>query len=220
MEAVRRGLACAAAVDSPPVTAHYALVMTRPPIILASSSAPRRTLMERLNLPFRCETPDIDESGKAGETPPELVRRLAREKVQAVGQRCPNALVIGADEVAVVKDRVLSKPGGHEQAVNQLEFMSGQVVRFLTGLCLLNGGNGRLRQDIVTVEVEFRQLNAAEIERYLEADKPYECAGSFRLEAGGITLVRRISGDDDTALLGLPLISLMEMLRQEGYNLP
>lgn len=208
------------AVDSLPVTAHYAPVMAGPEIILASSSAPRRALMKRLNLPFRCETPDIDESGRDGETPPGLVRRLAREKAQVVARRCPNALVIGADEVAVVNDQVLAKPGGHEQAARQLAFMSGRVARFLTGLCLLNSGNGRLRQDLVTVEVEFRRLNAAEVERYLAADKPYECAGSFRSEAGGITLVRRISGDDDTALLGLPLISLQEMLRQEGYNLP
>ena len=189
-------------------------------IILASSSPYRRALMGRLKLPFTCQAPDIDESRLAGEPALAMVERLAGEKALAVAENHPDSLVIGADEVAVVDDHILTKPGGHERAAQQLRLVSGRVVRFLTGVCLLNSRTGNRQLDTVVVEVAFRQLTDAEIERYLEADKPYDSAGSFKAEAGGITLVRRISSDDDTSLLGLPLISLQEMLRNEGYEIP
>ncbi len=176
--------------------------------------------MERMKLPFTCQAPDIDESRLAGEPAPALVERLAWEKALAVAKNHPDSLIIGADEVAVVDDHILTKPGGHERAAQQLRLVSGRVVRFLTGVCLLNSRTGDRQLDTVIVEVAFRQLTGAEIERYLEADKPYASAGSFKAEAGGITLVRRISSDDDTSLLGLPLISLQEMLRNEGYEIP
>ena len=191
-----------------------------PALILASSSPYRRLLLERLRLPFRCHAPNIDESQREGESPQTLVERLAREKALTVAQEHPNALIIGADEVAVIADRVMSKPGNRERARRQLRLASGQVARFLTCLCLFNSRAGRQQQDTVSVEVAFRTLTDAEIERYLDLDAPYQCAGSFKAEAGGITLVERISGYDDTALLGLPLISLQKMLRNEGYTIP
>lgn len=191
-----------------------------PALILASSSPYRRLLLERLRLPFRCHAPNIDESQREGESPETLVERLAREKALTVAQEYPDALIIGADEVAVIAERVLSKPGNRERARRQLRLASGRVARFLTCLCLFNSRTGRQQRDTVTVEVAFRTLTDAEIERYLDLDAPYQCAGSFKAEAGGITLVERISGYDDTALLGLPLISLQKMLRNEGYAIP
>ena len=191
-----------------------------PALILASSSPYRRLLLERLRLPFRCHAPNINESQREGESPQALVERLAREKALTVAQEHPNALIIGADEVAVIADRVMSKPGNRERARRQLRLASGRVARFLTCLCLFNSRAGRQQQDTVSVEVAFRTLTDAEIERYLDLDAPYQCAGSFKAEAGGITLVERISGYDDTALLGLPLISLQKMLRKEGYTIP
>jgi len=189
-------------------------------LILASSSIHRKSLLERLRLPFSCHPPDIDESIRADETAPALVERLAREKALTIAKLHADALVIGSDEVAVAGGQILTKPAGHADAWRQLKIMSGQVVEFLTCVCLINSRSGRQQHDTVTVEVQFRELTDTEIERYLGWDKPYDCAGSFKSEAAGITLVRRISGDDNTALLGLPLISLQGMLRNEGYIIP
>ena len=189
-------------------------------LILASSSIHRKSLLERLRLPFSCHPPDIDESIRADESAPVLVERLARKKALAIAKLHADALVIGSDEVAVADGQILTKPAGHAGAVRQLKHMSGQVVEFLTCVCLVNSRSGRQQYDTVTVEVQFRELTDTEIERYLDWDKPYDCAGSFKSEAAGITLVHRISGNDNTALLGLPLISLQRMLRNEGYKIP
>ena len=189
-------------------------------LILASSSAHRIELMERLRIPFRSQPPDIDESIMDNETPAALVKRLALGKALKVAENHPGALVIGSDEVAALKGQILNKPEDHADAVRQLRMMSGQVVDFLTGVCLVNSGTGHRQFDMVTVQVRFRELTDAGIHRYLDWDKPYDCAGSFRSEAAGITLVDRISSDDNTALLGLPLISLQGMLRNEGYVIP
>lgn len=189
-------------------------------LILASSSAHRIELMERLRIPFRSQPPDIDESIMDNETPAALVKRLALGKALKVAENHPGALVIGSDEVAALKGQILNKPEDHADAVRQLRMMSGQVVDFLTGVCLVNSGTGHRQFDMVTVQVHFRELTDAGIHRYLDWDKPYDCAGSFRSEAAGITLVDRISSDDNTALLGLPLISLQGMLRNEGYVIP
>ena len=148
------------------------------------------------------------------------MERLALAKALEVAKSYPDALVIGSDEVAAVNGHILNKPEGHTGAVNQLRMMSGQVVHFLTGVCLVNSRTGRRQLDMVPVQVHFRELTDAEIHQYLNWDKPYDCAGSFKSEAAGITLVHRISCDDNTALLGLPLISLQRMLRNEGYNIP
>ena len=189
-------------------------------LILASSSVQRRALLERLRIPFRCHPPEIDETAGADETPTALVERLAPAKALAVARLFPDALVIGSDEVAALDGRILTKPADHADAVRQLEFMSGRRVAFLTGVCLINGATGRRQLETVSVQVHFRQLTQAGIRRYLERDQPYDCAGSFKSEAGGITLVHGISSDDDTALLGLPLITLQKMLRNEGYEIP
>ena len=189
-------------------------------LILASSSVHRRALLERLRLPFQSHSPNIDESSGNDETPEALVERLALSKALEVAKIYPDALIIGSDEVAVVNGQILNKPADHADAARQLRMMSGQVVNFVTGICLVNSRSGRRQLDRVDVRVHFRILTDAEIYRYLSLDQPYDCAGSFRSEAAGITLVRRISSDDNTALLGLPLISLSEMLRNEGYEIP
>ena len=189
-------------------------------LILASSSVHRRALLEQLRLPFRSHPPNIDESPGYDETAEDLVERLAICKALEVAKIYPDALIIGSDEVAAVDGHILNKPEGHANAVSQLKMMSGQVVDFLTGVCLVNSSTGHRQFDRVDVQVHFRKLTDTEIHRYLSLDEPYDCAGSFRSEAGGITLVRRISSDDNTALLGLPLISLSSMLRNEGYELP
>ena len=189
-------------------------------LILASSSVHRIALLEQLRLPFRSYPPNIDESVRSDETPTALVERLALAKALKVAKTYPEALVIGSDEVAAVNGHILNKPGGREGAVSQLRMMSGQVVQFLTSVCLVNSSTGRRQLDVVSVQVHFRELTDAEIQRYLDRDKPYDCAGSFKSEAAGITLVHRISCDDNTALLGLPLISLQKMLRNEGYIIP
>ena len=189
-------------------------------LVLASSSIHRKALLERLRLPFSCHPPNIDESIRADEPAPALIERLAQTKALTIAKQYPDALVIGSDEVAVVDGQILSKPEEHTGAVRQLKLMSGKVVEFLTCVCLINSRSGRQQLDTVTVEVQFRELTDSEIDCYLEWVKPYDCAGSFKSETGGITLVNRISSHDNTALLGLPLISLQRMLRNEGYKLP
>ena len=189
-------------------------------LILASSSIHRRELFERLQLPFQRHAPNIDESIREDETAQALVERLSLEKALKVSQHYPEALIIGSDEVATLNGQILNKPEEHAEALRQLRLVSGHIVDFITGVCLLNSKTGHRQLDAVTIQVHFRQLTDAEIERYLERDKPYDCTGSFRSEAGGITLVHRISGDDDTSLLGLPLISLAGMLRNEGCEIP
>ncbi len=193
----------------------------RPAIMLASSSPFRRELLERLQLPFDCQSPAIDESGDSGESPWHLVRRLAEEKAMAVAEQCEApALVIGSDQVAVLDDTILGKPGDADTAVRQLQRMRGCRIDFLTGLCLLNTQTTGRQIDVVPYSVKFRDYTDAEIERYVAVEQPFNCAGSFRSEALGVTLLESMSGSDPTALIGLPLIRLCEMLRQEGQELP
>ena len=189
-------------------------------IVLASTSPYRKMLLERLRLPFRCHVPDIDETPLPGESPVALVRRLARDKAASAGRVYPDALVIGSDQVAVSGRNILNKPGDHERARIQLVRLSGQNIRFHTGLCVLNGSTGSVQVDAITFKVKFRKLVPAEIERYLAADRPYDCAGSFKSEGLGISLLASMQGDDPTALIGLPLIRLCAMLRNEGLELP
>ena len=189
-------------------------------IILASASPYRRKLLERLHVPFTCHSPNIDETPMRGESPPKLVIRLARDKAQATARLYPDAIVIGSDQVAVLGKIILNKPGGHELARAQLLQLSGKTVWFHTGLCVLNSTTGSVQADVIRFKVSFRKLDVAEIERYLVAEQPYDCAGSFKSEALGITLLKYMQGDDPTALIGLPLIRLCEMLRSEGLELP
>ena len=189
-------------------------------LILASSSIHRKALLERLRLPFTCHPPNIDESIRNGEAASSLVERLARAKALAIAKVYADALVIGSDEVAAVNGRILTKPEGYEGAVQQLRIMSGKLVKFLTCVCLVNSRSDQQQLDTVTVEVMFRQLTDEEINNYLDWEQPFDCAGSFKSEGAGVTLVHRISSHDNTALLGLPLISLQRMLRNEGYKIP
>ena len=177
-------------------------------------------MLKRLNLPFSAVSPDIDESYKEGETPIEQTRRLAIAKAHAVSVQEPNALIIGSDQLAELNGCIIGKPGYHEKAKEQLWQMRGQCVRFQTGLCLLNSATGYCQVDCLSYDVFFREYSADEIERYLVAEQPYHCAGSFKSEKLGISLVTRMEGTDATALIGLPLIRLCNMLANEGVLIP
>jgi MAF protein len=175
--------------------------------------------MQRLHCPFETAAPNIDETRLEGESAREMVLRLSLQKAQAVAAQHPDALIIGSDQCAVLHEQVIGKPGSHENAVKQLQHSSGQTVAFLTGLCLYDSRDGSYQLDVVPFAVDFRELSDAEIDAYLRKDQPYNCAGSFRSESLGITLFKRMHGDDPSALMGLPLIRLSEMLKQAGVDL-
>jgi len=165
-------------------------------------------------------SPDVDESQHKGETPTDLVLRLAENKATAIAPAHAGSLIIGSDQVAIADDEILSKPGNHENAIAQLKNISGKSIIFLTGLCLINTDNDNSQKDCITYTVHFRDLTEDEIERYLLQEKPYNCAGSFKSEEYGVSLIQKMEGDDPTSLIGLPLIRLSEMLRNEGLNIP
>jgi len=192
--------------------------MSTPPLVLASTSPFRRALLERLGLQFETVAPAVDETRRPGEPPEALVVRLAEAKARAVVGEHPDALIIGSDQVACIGDGVLGKPGGREQAIAQLERAAGRSVLFLTGLCLLNGGSGRCRTLVEPFRVHFRKLTRSQIEGYVDREQPYGCAGSFKSEGLGIALFERLEGDDPNALIGLPLIRLIDLLSAEGLD--
>ena len=185
-------------------------------IVLASTSPFRKTILEKLGLPFDTLNPETDETRFAGESPEQLVQRLARAKAKAVAGTCDDALIIGSDQVAAIDNEILGKPGTHDKAVKQLQLVSAKTVRFFTGLCLLNTATGNYQLDVVLFDVVFRKLTDMQIENYLQKEKPYNCAGSFKSEALGICLFEKLQGDDPNTLMGLPLIRLVRMLEQEG----
>lgn len=191
-----------------------------PSLLLASSSAYRRELLSRLRVPFECASPDIDETRLPDETPQALVLRLAEQKARALAARYPHHLIIGSDQVAVLGDEVLGKPHDFARAHRQLSNASGKSVTFLTGLALLNSASGVCQVDHVPFTVHFRELDAERITRYLEAEQPYDCAGSFKAEGLGVSLFRGTEGSDATSLVGLPLIRLVDMLLKEGVSIP
>ncbi len=193
---------------------------TRPPIVLASSSAYRKALLSRIGIECRSLAPDIDESPLPGEAPAATALRLAGAKALKIGERESAGLIIGSDQVAVLGTRVIGKPGNHAAASEQLRAMSGNTVTFHTAVCLLNAATGKMQSASVPTTVRFRALDAAQIGRYLELDRPYDCAGSAKIESLGITLVERVDSEDPTALIGLPLIALTGMLLQEGVVIP
>lgn len=192
----------------------------RPRLVLASTSRYRQELLARLGIPFETTAPSVDERADAGEQPEVLALRLACAKAQAAQAAFPAALIIGCDQVAAVGATLLDKPGTHARAVEQLMLMSGRPVAFFTALCLLNTRTLRRQTAVVPVTVHMRQLSTGQIERYLQAERPYDCAGSARIEGLGITLVERLECDDLNALIGLPLIKLCDMLQSEGVALP
>ena len=192
-----------------------------PPLVLASSSPFRRDLLTRLGLLFLCDSPDIDETRHGGEAPEALVQRLALEKARAVATRHPGALIIGSDQVAVLANgTILGKPGSEARAIEQLQQASGSTVTFLTGLCLYNAGNDQHQLCCEPFRVHFRELGREAISAYIKKEQPLNCAGSFKSEGLGITLFRKLEGDDPNALIGLPLIRLTDMLAGEGIALP
>ncbi|WP_019411273.1 Maf family protein [Pseudomonas psychrophila] len=190
------------------------------PLLLASSSVYRRELLSRLRLTFSCSSPDIDESHRLGEPAHELVKRLSLEKAQALATSHPAHLIIGSDQVAVLNDQIIGKPHTFDKARQQLLNASGASVTFLTGLTLLNSQNGQYQTDCVPFTVHMRTLTSEQIERYLHAEEPYDCAGSFKAEGLGVSLFQRTEGDDATSLVGLPLIRLVDMLLAQGVDIP
>lgn len=186
------------------------------PLLLASSSRYRSELLARLKLPFETRNPDVDETPMEGEAPPALARRLARAKAHAIAKSIESGLVIGSDQVAHCAGVLLGKPGNHGAAVRQLQYMRGKTSHFDTAIALVNAHSGNEQVALVRTSVLLRDASDAEIEAYVTADQPFDCAGSAKSEGLGITLMESISGDDPTALVGLPLIALARMLRAEG----
>jgi septum formation protein len=188
------------------------------PLVLGSTSRYRRELLARLRLPFEVDAPRVDETPRAGETPAALALRLALEKGRDVAARHPQAVVIGADQVCDLAGEPIGKPGTHERAVAQLTRLAGRSAVFQTALAVLRPATGFERVELAPVTVRFRTLSAAEIERYLRLEQPYDCAGSAKCETLGIALLEAIESDDPTALVGLPLIRLAALLRAAGLD--
>jgi len=193
-----------------------------PPLVLASTSRYRRELLERMRVPFRVLSAEVDESPRPGETTTALAGRLAEAKARAVAERCPGMLVLGSDQVADLDGRALGKPGSIEAACRQLAECSGRTVRFHTAACLVDNRasppSAMLETD--TTCVIFRSIDADAIARYVDAERPLDCAGSFKMEGLGISLFERIESNDPTALIGLPLIAVARLLRAAGCALP
>ena len=188
-------------------------------LILGSTSRYRRELLQRLQIPFEVVSPEVDESQLSGETPGQLARRLALAKARAVATNFPNAVVIGSDQVADLAGQALGKPGSHARAVAQLRLMRGQSLVFHTAVAVVCRESGFEQTDLAAVTVQFRALSDLEIENYLLAEQPYDCAGSAKSEGLGIALLDSIASDDPTALVGLPLIRTCRMLRDAGVAL-
>lgn len=189
-------------------------------VVLASTSAPRRILMERLGIPFETARPEMDETPLPGESAVDLVLRLAVGKAQSIVAHWQEpACIIGSDQVAVCDGEILGKPLDHPNAVRQLRRLSGKTIVFYTGLALVDVGSGRVQVDQIPCSVTFRQLSDAMIENYLRLEAPYQCAGSFKSERLGVALMDKLEGNDPNSLIGLPLIRLVRMLENEGIRL-
>ena len=193
---------------------------TLPPIVLASSSSYRRELLTRLQLPFTCHSPDIDDTPQANESAQALVQRLALSKARALVQQYPAHIIIGSDQVAVLDGKIIGKPLHAEGATQQLSAASGRSLVFLTGLAVIDTRTQIEQVDLVPFTVHFRTLNAAQIQRYIAAEQPFDCAGSFKSEGLGVSLFQATEGSDATSLVGLPLIRLCDMLNACGIAVP
>jgi septum formation protein len=188
-------------------------------IVLASTSPFRRELLTRLGIKFETANPETVETALFGETPEKTALRLAEAKARAVASQYPSAHIIGSDQVAYLDDQIFGKPGTHENAVKQLRTMRGHTVNFYTGLCLLNATTNQAQLRGVATLVTIRNLTDDEIENYLRMEQPYNCAGSSRVEGLGIAVIAKVEGDDPTALIGLPLIALCDLLRNEDIKI-
>ena len=193
--------------------------VTSRPLILGSTSKYRRELLQRLRVPFEVVSPEVDETPHPNEAPSDLAMRLALTKAQAVAAQHPNAVVIGSDQVADLNGEPLGKPGTHERAVLQLQKMRGQTVVFQTAVSVVCQASGFEQTELAQIKVRFRALSDAEIEAYLRAEEPYDCAGSAKSEGLGIALLDAIDNDDPTALIGLPMIRTARLLRAAGVDL-
>ncbi len=191
-----------------------------PTLVLASSSPYRRDLLARLRMPFEVMSPDVDETPLAKEAPQDTALRLAQLKARAVSDKFRDALIIGSDQVALLGEQQIGKPHTFENAKKQLQAASGRSMVFHTALCLYNSKSGNMQTRVVPITIQFRTLSDAVIERYLAAEQPYNCAGSAKSEGLGIALIARFEGEDPNALVGLPLIALVDMLHQEGVEIP
>ncbi len=187
-------------------------------LVLASSSAYRRALLERLGIPFSCDSPDIDETRRSGEPPRDLAIRLARGKAEHVAARSADSLVIGSDQLAELDGEVIGKPGTPENAVRELQRMSSHTVQFITAIAVLDTASRVLQEHVDVTRVTFRALDDATIARYVELESPIDCAGAIKSEGLGIALLERIESQDPSALVGLPLIRLAQMLRAGGLD--
>lgn len=196
------------------------MTLDSPQILLASSSPYRRQLLEKLGLTFSCESPDIGESALERENVREMVERLSLKKAQALVHQHPNKIIIASDQSASLNDQALGKPGSFEKAFEQLKAQQGQVICFYTGLVVYNPHDQTYLSALDITKVHFRKLSDQQIRNYLLAEQPYDCAGSFKSEGLGITLFSKIENQDPNALIGLPLIELVNLLSQVGLNLP
>ena len=194
--------------------------MQKPSVVLASGSRHRADLLKRILPDFTIDSPDVDERLLENESADRYVTRLAQKKAYAVLDRHPESLIIGSDQACVLRDRILGKPADHQAAVNQLLQASGRVVTFVTGVCLLNTADETAQVDVVPFRVRFRRLEADQVERYLAREPAYDAAGSFHSEGLGISLFDRMEGGDPTALVGLPLIRLVSLFRDQGLVIP
>jgi septum formation protein len=188
-------------------------------LVLASTSPFRKEILSRLHIAFETFAPLVDETPLENESPSQLVTRLSILKANSAKSEYPRALIIGSDQVAVIDNTILGKPGNHEQAVKQLNQVSGKQVDFLTGLSVINTETHQIQTDMVNFSVKFRQLTSTQIENYLKLDQPYNCAGSFKSEGLGIALLDRMIGSDPTSIIGLPLIRLVRMLEAEDFSI-
>ena len=192
--------------------------MARPLIVLASTSRYRRQLLERLRLPFETHAPQVDEARLPGETPRETALRLARAKAENVAVRFSGAIVIGSDQTVDLNGQTLGKPLTHDAALAQLQSLQGRTVVFYTALAVAGPVTSRVQLDCVPTTVTFRKLSSVQLEAYLRADEPYDCAGAAKIESLGVALVETVLSDDPTALIGLPLIRLTSMLASAGTD--
>lgn len=187
-------------------------------LVLASSSAYRKSQLQTLGLPFICARPDIDESRQNHESASTMALRLAAEKARAVAAQYTAALIIGSDQTVAFGEQILGKPGSFDAAIKQLQLLRGQTVIFYSAVALLDSRSNAIQQQVIETAVRYRQLSDAQIIHYLERDKPFDCAGSFKSEALGIAILESVRSDDPTALVGLPLVALTNMLANAGVD--
>ncbi|UTW49130.1 nucleoside triphosphate pyrophosphatase [Bacterioplanoides sp. SCSIO 12839] len=192
--------------------------MTDFKLLLASSSPFRRQILNKLRIPFTCASPDIDETPLSAETPQQYVERLAIEKAQALANQYPEHWIIGSDQTSVLDGEIRGKPLTRDNAIRQLQQSSAKHVQFYTGLCLLNAASGQYVSMIEPFSVHFRELSTTEVERYIDLEQPLNCAGSFMVEGLGINLFEKLEGRDENSLIGLPLIGLLELMREAGLE--